>query len=143
MTEKKKSPKSSHRISRREFARRAALAAASAAVIPGQLLRASHAAALLAPAAQQPPAEPKLSPEGRAEVEAKIQAIFRKYGSRLSEEQKADVRRLVTEGQKSLESLRAFPLDNADQPATVFEIYPEVRRDWRPARRGGPPPAPR
>jgi len=135
MTEKKKLSKSSHGISRREFARRAAWAAAGVAVIPDHLLPASEA-----PAVQQP-TEPKLSPEGRAEVEAKVQAIFRKYGQRLTEEQKADLQRLVTEGQKSLESLRAFPLDNADQPATVFEIYPEAHRGERPVRGRGPQPA--
>ena len=69
-------------------------------------------------------------------MEAKIQAIFRKYGSRIPEEQKADVRRLVRESQKSLESLRAFPLDNADQPATVFELYPEAARRGSLAPRG-------
>ena len=137
MIEKKKSPKSSHGISRREFARRAAWAAAGVAVIPGQLLPAPAA-----PAMQQP-TEPKLSPEGRAEVDAKVQAIFRKYGQRLTEEQKADLQRLVTEGQKSLESLRVFPLDNADQPATVFEIYPEAHRGERPVRGRGPQPASR
>ena len=85
MTEKKKSSKSSHGISRREFARRAAWAAAGVAVIPGHLLAAPEALAV------QQPTEPKLSPEGRAEVEAKVQAIFRKYGQRLTEEQKADL----------------------------------------------------
>ncbi|GEM_PF-615048 len=138
MKEKKRSSTPSPGISRREFAQRAAWAAASAAVIPGQLLPVAVAAAPL-PAAQQLAAESKLSPESRAEVEAKVQAILRKYGSRLSEEQKADIRRLVTEGQKSLESLRAFPLDNADQPATVFEIYPPARRSGRrPVREGAP-----
>src|SRR5712692_7144073 len=62
---------------------------------------------------------------------------------RLTEEQKADLQRLVTEGQKSLESLRVFPLDNADQPATVFEIYPEAHRGERPVRGRGPQPASR
>ncbi len=126
MAEKTKSREAARSISRRDFARRAALAAATAAVLPGNLLTQSEAAPAPAPQAAQPE-QPKLSPEGRAEVEAKVEAIFRKYGKRLSEEQKADVRRLVTEAQKSLESLRAFPLDNADQPATVFELYPEAR----------------
>ena len=126
MAKETKSSEAARDISRREFARRAALAAATAAVLPGKLLTRAEAAP--APTPQAAPSEqPKLSPEDRAEVEAKVEAIFRKYGKRLSEEQKADVRRLVTEAQKSLESLRAFPLDNADQPATVFELYPEAR----------------
>ncbi len=131
MPEKKKLPDSDNArkagMSRRDFARRAALAAATAAVLPSNLLGQPSTTTAPAPQASQQPEEPKLSPESRAEVEAKVQAIFRKYGNQLSEEQRADIRRLVTEGQKSLESLRAFPLDNADQPATVFELYPEAR----------------
>jgi hypothetical protein len=69
--------------------------------------------------------EIKLSPASQAEVDAKIQAILRKYGDRLSEAQKADIRRLVTEGQAPLEKMRAFPLDNSDQPGNVFKIYPD------------------
>ena len=131
---KKKIPREfSKGISRRDFARRAALAAATAAMIPSDLLARPEAPATLAPQEVQ---GPKLSPEALAEVEAKIQAIFGKYGQRLSEEQKADVRRLVAEGQKALETLRAFPLDNSDAPATVFELYPKARPiESRPARR--------
>ena len=124
------------RISRREFARHAALAAATVAAMPDKLMAepgpATSPAAL--PAGQQTTEEPKLSPESRAEVEAKIQAIFRRYGQRLTEEQKADVKRLVAEGQKALESLRAFPLDNADAPATVLRLYPESGYDHPPMR---------
>ena len=133
MAQKKISREFSKGISRRDFARRAALAAATTAMIPSDLLAQREAPATPAPQQAQ---GPKLSPESRAEVEAKIQAIVRKYGQRLSEEQKADVRRLVAEGQKSLETLRAFPLDNSHAPATVFELYPKARPiESRPARR--------
>ncbi|MGH9714319.1 MAG: twin-arginine translocation signal domain-containing protein [Candidatus Acidiferrales bacterium] len=111
-------------ISRRDFARRAAIAAATAACLPGELL-ASHPAAPASPPPQQ--AEEKLSAESQAEVDAKIQAIFRKYGDRLSDAQKADIRRLVTESQKPLEIMRKFPLDNADQPGNVLKLYPDFR----------------
>ena len=136
MAEKKDSSNSSPGISRRDFARRAVLVAATTAVIPSNLLVRPETIPAAAPQAAQQPEEPKLSPESRAEAEAKLQAIFRKYGSRLSEEQKTDLRRLVKESQKSLESLRAFPLDNADQPATVFELYPEASA----ARQAAPAP---
>ena len=69
----------------------------------------------------------KLSPEGQQEVEARIQAIFRKRGDRLSEAQRADIGRLVTEGQKPLEALRTFPLENSDQPGNTLRLYPDVR----------------
>ena len=109
-------------ISRRDIARRAAMAAATAACLPAELLAAPPQPAPLAP--QQ--AEEKLSPESLAEVDAKIQALFRKYGDRLSEAQKADIRRLLTEGQKPLELMRKFPLDNADQPGNVPKLYPDA-----------------
>jgi hypothetical protein len=59
-------------------------------------------------------------------VDAKIQAVFRKYSDRLSEAQKADIRRLLTEGQKPLELIRKYPLDNADQPGNVLKLYPDA-----------------
>jgi hypothetical protein len=109
-------------ISRRDFALHAAIAAAAAACLPGELLAAQP---LLPASPPQQQADEKLSPESLAEVEAKIQAIFRKYGSRLSDAQKADIRRLVTEGQKPLELMRKFSLDNADQPGNVLRLYPD------------------
>ncbi len=126
MNQKPAPRKSARGISRRDFARRTALAAAAAAVLPGELFSPglSRAAAPAIPLDQQPTTEaPKLSPEGRAEVDEKIQAIFRRYGSRLSGAEKADIRRLITEGQKPLEELRAFPLENGDGPATVLRPY--------------------
>lgn len=120
-------------ISRRDFARRAALAAASAACLPGEILaRPLHAepatteptsaSASCATSAEQ---QTKLSPESQAEVEQKIQAILRTRGERLSEAQKAEIRRLVTEGQAPLEKMREFPLDNGDQPGNVLRLYPD------------------
>jgi hypothetical protein len=109
-------------ISRRDFARRAAIAAATAACLPSELLAHSTAP----PPAPPQQANEKLSPESQAEVDAKIQAIFGKYGSRFSETQKADIRRLVTEGQKALDVMRKFPIENSDQPATVLRLYPDA-----------------
>jgi hypothetical protein len=111
-----------HGISRRDFARSAALAAATAACLPTDLLAAPALSALAPP--QQ--ADDKLSPESQAEVDAKVQAVFSKYGNRLSEAQKADIRRLLTEGQKGLDAMRKFPLDNTDQPGNVMKIYPDA-----------------
>ena len=65
------------RVSRRTFARDAVIVAGAAAVMPHAL-------------AEEKPAPP--SPE----VEARIQWIFTKYGSRLDEAQRADIRRLAT-----------------------------------------------
>jgi hypothetical protein len=65
----------------------------------------------------------RLTPQGRGEVEMKVASIFRKYGDRLSDEQKADIRRIMAETQDGLEKLRAFKLENGDQPADSFRAY--------------------
>ena len=64
----------------------------------------------------------KLYPAAQAEVEAKVASIFRKYGNKLSDEQKADIRRAMAENQEGLEKMRAFALENGDQPATVLRF---------------------
>ena len=114
-------------LSRREFARGATVAAAAIAAIPAGVLGtaalASPAGAVTAALPQQPGGEtPKLSAQAMAEVEAKVAEIMRRYGDRLDEAQKADIRRLVREGQVPIEALRAFPLDNSDEPATILHL---------------------
>jgi hypothetical protein len=110
----KKSAHKPRRISRREFARGSALAAASAAYLPNAL-------------AQQTPApEPALSAEGQTEVDIKVAAVLRQYGTLLTNEEKLDLRRLLTEGQKPLDAMRQFITENWDQPADVLKLYPEA-----------------
>jgi hypothetical protein len=116
--------RNTNKLSRREFARNAAFAAVAAGIpaqIAAQQEKPPTAPAPPRPAAPSPAqGEPKLSAAARAEAEAKIQNIFRKYGDRLNEEQKADVRKSMLSTQEGLEKLRAFPLENWDEPATVF-----------------------
>ena len=59
----------------------------------------------------------------------KVASIFRKYGDRLSEEQKADIRRIMAESQEGLEKMRAFKLENGDQPADAFRAYRSEKPD--------------
>lgn len=122
-------------ISRREFARNAMLAAASAAVLGGHGAAQTEGTAAPAQSAgipdragkenvsSSPPS--KLSPDDRAEVEARMSAILRRHGHRLSSEQKTDIERLLREGQPSLADFRAFPLINSDEPATVLHVVVE------------------
>jgi hypothetical protein len=116
-------------ISRREFARQAVFVSAAASISPSNIL--STAPASAPPRAQQPVNAPKLSPEGQAEVESRIQAIFAQYGARLSDAQKADIRRLATEAQPPLERLRAFATDNGDGPALYLK--PLMEREKKPS----------
>ena len=120
-------------ISRREFARRAALVSATASLAPSNLLTPESLAAPTP--AQQPASTPKLSPEGQAEVESRIQTIFAQYGKRLSEAQKADLRRLATEAQPGLDRLRAFATDNGDGPGLYLK--PLVEREKKPSSMPG------
>jgi hypothetical protein len=112
-------------LSRREFARRAALAAAGIAVAPGSSIEMSSPEPYSRPgSAQQASPDAGLSPAAQAEVESKTQFILQKYGSRLNEAQKADIQRLVQEGQKPLEKLRGYTLENSDAPALVLRLAP-------------------
>jgi hypothetical protein len=111
------------RITRRKFALGAAVAA-------GATLLPNDASAQTASATQpQTSAMAKLSPAARAEVEAKTAEVFRKYGDRLTEEQKSDIRRIMAETQDGLEKMRSFDLANGDQPTTVFKIYEPKTED--------------
>ena len=100
-------------ISRREFA--AIIAAGAACVaLPATPVQASVSAEL-----HQANAQANASSRS-PEAEAQYQALIGKYGPRLSDEQRADIRRLIDQGQKSTLSLRSFQLNNADEPANVF-----------------------
>ena len=112
-------------LSRREFARRAALAATTAAVLPSTLLSQESVPKPATSPAKPPEAAAELSPELKAEGELKYQWVIERYGSRLSDPQKNDIHRLILESQKPLAAFRAFPLENADQPATVLKIVTE------------------
>ena len=121
-------------FSRRSFALGAAAVTAGALIAPGDIALAQATqpdtkspAGSLDLAAQA--ALAKLSPAAQAEVEMKVASVMRKYGDRLSAEQRADVRKALAEAQDGLEKMRAFALDNGDQPATIFHAYrPEGQR---------------
>jgi hypothetical protein len=141
-------------ISRREFARRAAIASAMATVAPAAALAttpvgdfrgrlSSPSSILPGSGAQQPTSLPKLSPESQAEVDARIETIFAQYGKRFSDEQKGDIRRLCAVAQPPLDRLRAYALENGDGPALYLK--PLVEREKNPlenTRVGKTPEAP-
>jgi hypothetical protein len=114
-------------ISRREFARRAAIVSAVASWAP---VAAASSLPAATQAQQPPPPAPKLAPEGQAEVEARVQAILSQYGERFSDEQKTDIRRLCIAGQPPLDRLRAYALENGDGPALYLK--PLVEREKKP-----------
>jgi len=126
-------------VSRREFARRTAMATAAAAAWPGTLLGEAAATAPGTTHIERTTSATPLSPSSQAEVDLRVHAILGTYGSRLNNEQKSDVRRLAAETQKSIDKLRSYALDNSDQPATVLK--PLMERPARPAGQSASAPA--
>ncbi len=91
--------------------------AGAAAVLPEMLAQS-------APMTEPPaPSQPVLTSASRAEVDARIRWVIDKHGARLSEVERADIRRLITGAQSGLDAMRAYPLDNAVDPGTPFRIW--------------------
>lgn len=113
-------------VTRRRFTVGAVAAATTAFINPAEALEQAQSAGPSQPASTMEQkaraAMAKLSPAAQAEVEMKVASIFRKYGDRLNDEQKADIRRAMAEMQDGLEKMRAFALENGDQPATVLKL---------------------
>jgi hypothetical protein len=97
---------SGKKISRRGFGMRAALA--------GGLLPAITQAQRI----QGPP----LSDAENAEVEARYNEAIRKYGSRLTDAQKQRIRGILSTNERMMHSIREFPLDNGDTPASTLKL---------------------
>ena len=140
MTEKPVVP-----ISRRQFARRAAIASAVASIAPAAALGAGVASGAAqtpapgnqAPASssqpQLPPDMPKLSPESQVEADSRFQLILAQYGSRFSDEQKADLHRLCIVAQPSLDHVRAYKAENQDGPGLYLKPLFEREKKPKPA----------
>jgi hypothetical protein len=120
-------------MSRREFTFSAALAAAGL-TLPAGLAAQQEKPPATTPAPVKPPEEgPKLSEAAKREVELKVQWVMDRYGARLSESQKADVRKALSSTQEGLEALRAFAIENWDEPASVLHFDESVS----PAKQSG------
>jgi len=128
------SPPNSHRIekpratpaspiSRRDFARRAGIAAAIT-LSSSSLLGCNTASVHESNPGDKTPdkAEGSLTPEEVQEVEARLTNAIRKYGNRLSEEQRQHLRRILTYNERMLVAIRTFSLQNGDPPASVLRI---------------------
>ncbi len=120
----------SARISRREFGLDAAIGAVAAAALslsPPSLLNARRDPDNISPAIpmgeqETPGAKPTLTPEQSRDVDAKLANIIRKYGERLSEEQRKHLRRILAYNETMLAPVRAFALQNGDPPVTVLKL---------------------
>lgn len=113
-------PSNAAQVSRRRFGKDLAIAAAFSLSRAGPFSSPR-------PSSQITKAETQGRDAGRgsvqnAEVEAKLANIVRKYGSRLSQEERSHLRRILVYNEKMLASVRAFSLENGDAPACVFKV---------------------
>jgi hypothetical protein len=122
--------KSGSPISRREFARRAAIVSA-VSMVPTSALPACPSIEDLS--RHQSSDTPSLSTESSAESEARYQTILSIYGSRFSDTQKPDLRRLCFAAQPSLDHLRAYTIENGDGPALYLKPLVEREKKTGPA----------
>jgi hypothetical protein len=105
-------------LSRRRFGRDAVLAGAVSLSAVNLLAGAPHTE-IGGPASS---GSLSLEPNQAQEVEAKLSNIIRKYGDRLSFAQREHLRRILAYNEKMLASIRAFPVQNGDAPASVLRI---------------------
>jgi hypothetical protein len=114
------------RLSRREFGLDAAVAAAAAfSLSPPSLLSPRRDPDNISPtiaAGEQEAATSKLTSEQGRDVEAKLANIIRKYGDRLSEEQRKHLGKILAYNEAMLAPVRAFALQNGDPSATVLKL---------------------
>lgn len=69
-----------------------------------------------------------------------MQALLAQYGQRLSDAQKADLRRLAADGQAALDRLRAFATTNEDAPALYLKPLVEREKKTSPKPATAKPP---
>jgi hypothetical protein len=108
-------------LSRRQFARRAALLSATATITPVDALLPA------ASSAQTQPSTTQLSPEGQLEADSRYQQVISLYGDRLDDVQKANIKKMCADLQPTLERIRKFDLQNGNAPALYLK--PLVERD--------------
>lgn len=115
-----------HKLSRRAFARRAALLSATASIVPAGIMLPPEAFPGPSLSAQSADLG-KLSAEGQAEADARFQLVLSRYSNRLSEEEKQRAKALCYSLQTTLEQVRAYPIKNGDVPALF--LRPLIDRD--------------
>jgi hypothetical protein len=133
------SPQGSSRISRRDFGRHAAVAAALA-LSPATVIGSPNGSGRQHNLETRLPDNrgDDLTPEQREEVEAKLTNIIRKYGNRLAEDQRAHLRRILAYNEKMLASVRSFPLQNGDPPASILKVSVHEQRESSKQHAGAP-----
>ncbi len=112
------------KVSRRVFGRQAAALSLSPAALLG--LATETREKLLERAnnnlAYQTESPSGVAAETTSDVDAKLANVIRKFGNRLTGEQRAHLRRIFVYNEKMMDGIRAVSLQNADPPASVLRI---------------------
>jgi hypothetical protein len=106
------------KFSRRGFGKSAVAAALTAIAHPGTGAPIEDAHASVSEQSDYP----DLTPLQMQEVEAWFKETVRRYGDRLSDEQRSRIRRILVQNQRMLAPIRDFPVDNGDGPATTLKL---------------------
>jgi hypothetical protein len=111
-----------HRFSRRGFGKSAVTAALTAIAHPSTG----------APSEELDDSD--LTPAQLQEVDAWFHETVRRYGGRLSDEQRSRMRRILAQNQRLLAPIRDFPINNGDTPATTLKLLEDTSRRETHAR---------
>ena len=122
------------RISRRGFGKNAVGVALAAVAQPSSVARDSGTSH----SSDQQSDETGLTPTQIQEVDARFNETMRRYGDRLSEEQRRHIRRILVQNQRVLAPIRDFALANGDEPATTLKIRVEKSSAAGPLRENDP-----
>lgn len=69
------------------------------------------------------PETPAEDPRHTPVIDAQLAAIVARFGDRLTDEQRAEIRARLARGMTLADTLRTVPLTNADEPEIVFVPY--------------------
>jgi hypothetical protein len=105
-------------ITRREFATAALLTTAAATL-----------SAIPSPAQTPTPAQ-TLSPQSAQESDLRVSTILSLYPDRFSAGQKTDLHKISASTQQALDHLRAYQVQNSDEPA--LHLKPLIEREKKP-----------
>jgi hypothetical protein len=114
-------------ISRRQFARRAALLSATVTVAPAEAFLPATSSAHAHQSGTQ------LSPESQLEADSRYQQALSLYGEHLDDTQKANIKKMCTDLQPILERIRKFDLQNGNAPALYLKPLVEREKKSPPA----------
>ena len=109
-------------ISRREFNRIVTLGGTGALLPASAAAEMEKAATDPEGSAEMPAEEEGLSAAEQSEVKAKYEAVLRKWGTRLSDDERKRVRQVIVSHQRLLQPVRAFVVENSDAPAPVLRF---------------------